>query len=106
MSLSERENALWNHLTETVDDPMVDLQPLRLQTYTVLETPAELWDLIEINRAQRKLTGEAISRALDFLGDILLSQNAKAVIAELPYEQSDEGLTVLLRFPSHGAERE
>jgi|SRR5690606_15025898 len=106
MPSSESENELWNQIKETIDDSMVDFQPIRLNTSAVVETPAELWDLIEINRARRKLTGESIGRAINFFGDILLSQNAKAVIAELPYEQNDDGLTVLLRFPRHGAEHE
>ncbi len=106
MSLSEHENELWKHATENLDDPIVDFRPLRLPTPVILETPAELWDLLERSRAQRKLSGESIGLAIEFFGNIFLSGDPKSVIAELPYEQGDDGLEVILQFPHHGANNE
>lgn len=106
MPLSEHENELWKHVTETIDDPVVDFQPIKLPTSAIIETPAELWNLLGSGPVQRKLNETDMMLAVDFFESVLFSGDPRGLISQLPYEQGEDGLELILRFPRHGVDHE
>lgn len=101
MSLSEREQELWQHAVQELDENHVDaLEPLLFPVERELTRCSEL-QIIVADAVSGGMSDLDRERAYGFLNALRESGNATATLAEIPYEYDEENskLYIRLEFP-------
>lgn len=106
MALSPDQQEIWEAQVRELEHSVVEPLPVRLCVDGVLERAADLVEAIVANRDQGKITEEEVAEAFDFFGLLIDSHRPQALICELPYEETERGLEVVLRFPQNGVDND
>ncbi len=101
MGLSEREQVIWDHSLAGLEGlPEVDhAHSVRIPVNDTARNITDIMTAVIDAKADGKITYEDVENAAEFVEAILLSGDNLGIVAELPYEEGDNGLELLLKFP-------
>lgn len=102
--LGEGEQQIWNRVVqaEYLEPEYTEDHPVRLRVKNILQDLEDLQEAIVINGEKRHITLDESTRAFEMLGCILKgndTESARAFIAELPYEETNGFLELVLKLP-------
>ena len=101
MQPNDGEAQTWQLLINDLDNPITPMEPVRIRVDHELETIGDVLHFVEQNIRNRRLSPEAEQRAHDFCTALLVdTDEPKGIITALPYEETPDGLEVILSFPN------